>query len=90
MRNDDFSEDFQDDLFEVIMKNGSIPTEFNHRLSKEEMISEKLNDLKIATKRASDMELDFLITNLEYLLDTMLQNDSVRRDFEYRKELRKF
>ena len=36
------------------------------------------------------MELDFLITNLEYLLDTMLQNDSVRRDFEYRKELRKF
>lgn len=89
MIKDDFSSDNMDLIFEEIMNSGVISKKFDERLSKESLLSEKLDDLKIVTKQASDMELDFLLENLDYLINTLMQNDRVRRDYEYRKELRK-
>jgi len=140
MIKDDFSSDNMDLIFEEIMNSGVISSEFDERLSKESLLSEKLDDLKIVTKQASDMEKDFLLSNIDYLINimshnrdfkyyrselneslldekinnlqmllkvvndleldllisnvnylihVMMQNDRVRRDYEYRKELRK-
>ena len=88
MKNQDFFDDM-DDAFEQIMKSGTVPSNINRRINKESLFEEKIDYLKIAIKSASDMELDFLIENLDYLINTMMQNEKVKRDFEYRKTLKK-
>lgn len=76
-------------LFEQLMNSDTIPEELEQRLSYEDQIKERIDFLKNSIKYATHMELVFLNDNLEYLITVMLQNNSIRKDYEYYKELKK-
>ena len=63
--------------------------ELQERLKRECLLSDKISELKRSIKNASDEELDFLSINLDYLIDIMLQNEKIKKEYEYYKILRK-
>lgn len=76
-------------LFEQLMNSDTIPEELEQQLSYEDQIKERIDFLKNSIKHATHMELVFLNDNLEYLITVMLQNNRIRKDYEYHKELKK-
>ena len=82
-----FSE--MDDIFEEIMNSDSIPKELDRRISSEESVNEKIEFLKMAVKHATQIELDFLNNNLDYIINEMMKNTKVQKYYNYQKELKR-
>ena len=83
------SEQEMDSLLSALNDDGNLPTELQERLKRECLLSDKISELKRSIKNASDEELDFLSINLDYLIDIMLQNEKIKKEYEYYKILRK-
>ena len=83
------SEQEMDSLLSALNDDGNLPIELQERLKRECLLSDKISELKRSIKNASDEELDFLSINLDYLIDIMLQNEKIKKEYEYYKVLRK-
>ena len=76
-------------LLSALNDDGNLPIELQERLKRECLLSDKINELKRSIKNASDEELDFLSINLDYLIDIMLHNEKIKKEYEYHKTLKK-
>ena len=76
-------------LLSALNDDGNLPIELQERLKRECLLSDKINELKRSIKNASDEELDFLSINLDYLIDIMLNNEKIKKEYEYYKTLKK-
>lgn len=76
-------------LLIALTEGEDLPESVQERLNKECLVSDKINELKRSIKNASDEELEFLSINLDNLIDTMMQNEKVKKDYENHKTLKK-
>ena len=89
MGNADFSKENMDLIFEEIMNSNTVPDTLNRRISEEEAIKEKLEVLKNSIKHATDIELQFLNDNLDSIINVMMQNTRIKKDYDYHRSLKR-
>ena len=87
--NSEFSIDDMEDDFEKIMNSNCIPAELNQRISTEDLVNEKIDIIKAAIKSATEMELEFLNNNFDYVIEILMNNSRIKKDYEYHKELKR-